>query len=100
MDVLAYYTVELPRPEDGWGRLEQLTARARKAAEELTRVGTPVRFLRSIYVPEDETCFHLYQAASPEHVREAARRANLPLENVAVAINGLEGNNPTSRTER
>jgi hypothetical protein len=59
--------------------------RSRLAAEQLTREGTPVRYLRSIFVPEDETCFLLYEAASPDAVREAARRAELPFTRVAEA---------------
>src|SRR6187399_280169 len=38
--------------------------RARLAAEELALRGTPVRYLSSIFLPEDETCFHLYEACS------------------------------------
>ena len=57
--------------------------RTRLAAVELTREGTPVRYLRSIFVPEDETCFLLLEAGSAEAVREAARRATLPFERLA-----------------
>jgi hypothetical protein len=57
--------------------------RARDAAVELTAEGTRVRLLRSIYVPEDETCFLLFRAGSIDAVREAARRAELAYEHVA-----------------
>ena len=57
--------------------------RARIAAEELTREATPIRFLRSIFVPEDETSFYLCEAASVEAVRELAKRAGLRFERVA-----------------
>lgn len=60
--------------------------RARVAAEEVTREGTWVSFVRSIFVPEDETCFYLYESASAEIVREAARRAGLAFERVAEAV--------------
>jgi hypothetical protein len=43
----------------------------------MRREGTRVRFLRSVYVPEDDACFQLYEAASAEAVREAAERAEL-----------------------
>lgn len=59
---------------------------ARLAAEELTREGTPVRYVRSIFVPEDETCFFLYEAASADAVRAAAQRADLPFDRIAEAI--------------
>jgi pyrrolidone-carboxylate peptidase len=57
-----------------------------RAAEELTREGTPVRFLRTIFVPAEEICFYLYQANSVEAVREAAGRAGLTFERVTEAF--------------
>jgi Nickel responsive protein SCO4226-like len=65
--------------------------RARRAARELTDEGTPVVYLSSIFVPEDETCFFLYQAASAEAVREAAQRASLRFERVSVAMADPKG---------
>ena len=56
------------------------------ASEALTREGTPVRYLRSIFVPEDETCFFLYEADSADAVREAALRAGLRCERIAEAV--------------
>jgi hypothetical protein len=86
MGNLAYYTLELASPKGGWSQLPQLSADARRASEQLTREGTSVRFVRTVFVPEDETCFHLYEAASADAVCEAARRAGLPLERVIEAI--------------
>ena len=59
----------------GWERLS-------RAAAELTDEGRPVRLVRSIFVPEDETCFLLVEAATAESVRETARRAALTCERV------------------
>ena len=56
------------------------------AAHQLTREGTPVRLLQSIYVPEDETGFYLFRAGSGEAVREAAARAGLRLERISEAV--------------
>jgi muconolactone delta-isomerase len=66
--------------------LERIAARAAKAAEELEREGKSIRYLRSIYVPEEETCFHLYVANSVAEVREASERAGIHPERVAAAI--------------
>lgn len=60
--------------------------RARLGAEELTREGTPVRYVCSIFVPEDETCFFLYEGASADAVLAAAQRAGLPVERVAKVL--------------
>ena len=40
----------------------------------------------AIFVPDDEICFHLYEAASADAAAEAARRAGLVFERVLPAI--------------
>jgi hypothetical protein len=59
---------------------------ARLGAEQLTREGTPVEFVRSIFIPEDETCFYIYKAESIEAVRAAAARTPLRFERVSEAV--------------
>jgi hypothetical protein len=80
------FLVELYVARADAAAVEGAAERARAAAEQLTREGTPVRYLRPIYIPEDETCFHLYEAASAEVVREATRRAALPFERITAAV--------------
>lgn len=60
--------------------------KVRRAADELRLEGTTVRCLSSVFVPEDETSFHLYEAESMENVREAVQRAALSLERITEAI--------------
>lgn len=60
--------------------------RARAAAKELTREGTPIRFLRSIFVPSDEICFYVFEAISAEAVGAACDRAALRFERVVEAV--------------
>ena len=45
-----------------------------------------MRYLRSIYVPDDETCFLLFEAESIDVVRDLARSALLPVEHVAEVV--------------
>jgi len=73
-------------------------ARLHRAAAELTDERRSVRFVRSIFVPEDETCFLLVDAASVEDVRETARRASLECERVVEAT--AELTNTNRREER
>jgi Nickel responsive protein SCO4226-like len=80
---MAEFLVELYVSRAIPGAVANETQRARKAAFELTAEGIPVRFLRSIFVPEDETCLFLYEAGSVEAVHEAAHRAALTFEHVA-----------------
>ena len=51
--------------------------RARSAAKELTDGSKRVRFDRSIYVPEDEICFFVFDAPSGRDAALAAERAEL-----------------------
>ena len=77
---LTTYVVELSTPASGWVGIEEVVARARIASHD------NVRFLRSVFVPEDDTCFLLYEGPSPESVRDAARRAQLGVRHVAAAL--------------
>jgi hypothetical protein len=60
--------------------------RAAVAAQRVRRDGRSVRYLRSIFVPEDETCFLVYEAASIDDVRRAARLAGLPADRIVEAL--------------
>lgn len=84
---MAKYLVELYMPKTGSDRVRDGAARARSAAKEMAREGKQIRYLRSIFVPEDETCFHLYDAGSAETVREASGRAGIRCERVVEAVN-------------
>ncbi|HEY1370340.1 MAG TPA: nickel-binding protein [Gaiellaceae bacterium] len=86
MNTLAYFTVELARPPDGWSCIPELAARARSASDELRREGAEVQFVRAVFVPEDDVCLHLYRAASADDARAAAGRAGLPFDGIAEAI--------------
>lgn len=59
---------------------------ARRAAEQLTREGTPVEFVRSIFIPRDETCIYIYKAGSIEAVQAALARTTLRFERVSEAV--------------
>ena len=70
-------------------RSQERTARerrARSAAEELTQGATSVRFDRSIYVPEDEICFFVFDAPSGRTAALAAERAELDPIRVVEAV--------------
>jgi uncharacterized protein DUF4242 len=85
------YLAELYLPRSDGTGLSDGAERARHAAEELSRQGTRVRYLHSIFVPEDETCFFLFDADSADDVRIAAHRADLALERVSEALTESKG---------
>jgi hypothetical protein len=76
------YVVELHLPDGGAAALAAAGERARSAAEQLAREGTAVRWVRSIYVPEDESCLLVMEGPSPDAVGEASRRAALEFERI------------------
>ena len=79
------YLVELYRSRNDVQAAADDGERARQAAQALSRHGTSVQLVRSIFVPEDETCFLLYEAASADAVRAALALAGLPSDEVHAA---------------
>ena len=59
---------------------------ARAAARQLRREAGPVRYVRMTFLPGDETCFHLLEAASAEAVAEVCRRAGLGSPRIVPAV--------------
>jgi hypothetical protein len=47
-----------------------------------------VRYVRTTFLPGDETVLHLFEAPSAAAVGEAGRRAALPFERIVEAVEG------------
>ena len=60
--------------------------RARLAAEQLTRVGTHVRFEGAIHVPGDEMCFFVFDAPTGRDAALAAANAELDAVRIVEAV--------------
>lgn len=83
------YLVETYLTRGAGGERAVREARARRAAEELTRKGTRVRFEGSTHVPEDEICFFTFDAPSSRVAALVAQRAGLsPLRVVEAVSSG------------
>jgi hypothetical protein len=82
---MADFLVEVYTPRLDGAALARLVARLKAVAEAMS-AEIPVTYLRSIHLPEDETCFHLFEAESAEVVYEAGRRAGLTFDRVAAAV--------------
>jgi len=90
------YTVELRLPRTGSEDLQGAAARARQATEQMRREGEHVRFLRSIFVPEDDACFFLFEGSSAQSVKAAATRAGLGVLRVDETLRlDFEGGGPS-----
>ena len=57
-----------------------------RTAAQVSGPGAPVRFLGAIAVPEEETCFYLYQAPTAAAVRAAMIAAGLRPDRVTPAV--------------
>jgi hypothetical protein len=67
------------------GDMTDLQERARAAAEAMKNEGYVIRYLRSVLIRADETCFYLFDAVSEDAVVELARRARLDYERIVEA---------------
>lgn len=56
--------------------------RARRTAE----LDPGIRYLRTTFLPGDETAFHLFEAPSAEALSRAGRRAALEFERIVEAV--------------
>ena len=79
------YLAELYLARRDGAELDGVADRAQRAAEEMSAEGAPVAFLHSIYVPDDETWFGLFEAGSLDIVDTATRRADLACERIVAA---------------
>ena len=69
--------------------LDEVDQRASRAAEDLSASGSTVRFVRSIYIAEDETCFLVFDAPSADAVRLASNRAQINPQRIVEAVEHL-----------
>jgi hypothetical protein len=90
--VVPSYLVETYLARGHAGERTAREARARSAADELSRAGTRVRFERAIHLPEDELCFFVFAAPSSRDAALAAERAELGPIRVVEANSTREGN--------
>jgi hypothetical protein len=80
------YLLEAYMPKTCAGDAPAVIARARAAAEQMTREGMAVRLVRSFFLPEDELCFCVFEAASAAEVTEAGRRAAMSVGRIQPAV--------------
>jgi uncharacterized protein DUF4242 len=71
------FLVEVFAPRSQADELSAVEGRARAATKRVSRDDAGVRYLRAIYVPEDETCFYVFEASSADLVAQASALAGL-----------------------
>src|SRR5436190_15144585 len=82
---MACFIVEAYEPNPAESGSETMAA-LQRAADAVSTKEAPVRYLRSILVPADETCFHLFEASTAASVCEASREAKVACTRIAEAI--------------
>jgi hypothetical protein len=74
----------------------EVAALAECAAAAATQGGSPVRYVRSMHLAEDETCFLVFEAPSREVLLDAAHLAGLTEARVVEAVEA-ESIEPSSK---
>jgi hypothetical protein len=80
------YLVETYVPRGRAHELEAAGRGIRAAIAELEGGGVVVRYVRTTLLPDDETCFHVLEAASAEDVERVCRGAGLDGTRVVSAV--------------
>lgn len=91
------YLVEVYLPRSRADEARATARRAQAAAEELSSKGVPIHYVRTTFLPDDETCFHLFEATSADTVEEVSRRAGLGHGRIVPAIEASRARRPRGR---
>ena len=60
--------------------------RAIETAQKMSRDGTPVRYVRSVFVPESGQCMCLFEGEDAKDVEALNRTAGIPFDRVVPAM--------------
>lgn len=82
---MAKFMVERHLPGITDDQLAAAAAGAKAVTAAMTRSGTPVRYLRSTFIPGENKAYCLFEASSWKAVKEANEQAGLPFERIVEA---------------
>jgi len=83
---MAVYVVERDLPGITMDQLAAAQKAAIEKGRELTSQGKDVRYIRSMFVPGDSKCMCLFEASSPEIVKELNEAAKIPFTQIKEAL--------------
>jgi hypothetical protein len=80
------FMVERYLPGMHYGDLREAIERAAEEAKTMTAEGTPVCYLGSTIVPDEEACFCRFEGPDAEAVVRANERAGVPFSRIVQAL--------------
>jgi hypothetical protein len=88
---MAEYLLEVYLPATDDDALADASTSARAGVAHLVADGCRIDLLHAIYVPEDQTCFYVFEADSADEVLQAAHLAHLGAGRVVAAVTRMKG---------
>ena len=79
------FVVERYRSSSDPDSLRAVAARLAAGARHMSPEGTPVRYVSTIFLPGDETCLHVFEAASQADVLAVTRQAGIEVDRIVPA---------------
>lgn len=83
---MAVYMVERELPGITNDGLAGAQKAAIASAQKSTTSGTPVKYIRSTFVPGEARCMCLFEASTPDAVRDVNESAGLPFTRIVEAM--------------
>ncbi len=83
---MATYIAERYLPGITPDQLAAAAGRAKHTTAQMEQEGTPVRYLRSTFIPGEDKSFCLFEGPSADVVKLANDRADLPYERIVEAM--------------
>jgi len=79
------YVVERYRSSSDADSLDAVADRLADGARRVSREGSSVRYVETIFLPGDETCLHAFEADSPADVQAVFRLAGIDVDRIVPA---------------
>lgn len=83
---MTVYMVERSLPGIAMGDLAAAQQAAIATAQQSSRDGTPVRYIRSTFVPGTGACMCLFEAGSADAVQTVNETAKIPFDRISEAL--------------
>jgi len=83
---MSVYMVERELPGISMGQLADAQKAAIETSKEFTKLGKPVEYIRSMFVPGEDKCMCLFEAQSADTVKQVNDTARIPYTRVVEAM--------------